>query len=314
VTGFDRNALIRLDAASLDELMAEFPSEWKAIGARLVDAVKAGPASIETFVRESQGAAKPWRQKIHKSRGNPQVLAHALPRLAAARMARLAVERTLLSAAAGTSSGSIRLGLWSGVLIQRLFFSRGLTRKPVALRTFRLLWPLVRQRRLLLPLVQSKGIYCFYSRELIQALGSVFADQTVLEIGAGDGTLSRFLAAEGVAIDATDDHSWAHAVSYPPDVEKLDAGSALRRHRPSAVLCSFPPPGNAFERKVLATPEVQLYVVVTSRHRFAASDWGAYEAQSSFDWGIDERLSPLVLPPELDPAVLVFRRRPARDA
>jgi hypothetical protein len=54
---------------------------------------------------------------------------------------------------------------------------------------------------------------------------------------------------------------------------------------------------------------VELYVAVVSRHRFAAGDWVAYEAQRTFDWAVDERLSRMVLPPELDPAVLVFRRR-----
>jgi hypothetical protein len=130
-----------------------------------------------------------------------------------------------------------------------------------------------------------------------------------VEIAAGDGTLSRFLAARGAAIRATDDQSWSHAVTYPADVERLDAAAALSRHAPRAVLCSFPPPGNAFERKVFTTPSVELYVVVTTRHRFAAGDWGAYEAQDRFDWAEDRALSALVLPPELDPAVLVFRRK-----
>jgi hypothetical protein len=60
---------------------------------------------------------------------------------------------------------------------------------------------------------------------------------------------------------------------------------------------------------VFTTPAVQLYVVITTRHRFAAGDWDAYEAQDTFDRVVDERLSRLVLPPQLDPAVLVFRRR-----
>jgi hypothetical protein len=226
-------------------------------------------------------------------------------------MARLAAERTLLAAATGQSDGTVRLGRWSGTLIQALFFGRGLERRPVPLRAFRWVWPLVTQRRLLMPLVQPRGIYCFYSLELVKALAALVGERPALEIAAGDGTLSRFLAARGVAVTATDDQSWSHAVQYPADVERLDAAAALQRHRPRAVLCSFPPPGNAFERRVFTSPGVDLYVVVTTRHRFAAGDWNAYEAQTAFDWAVDERLSALVLPPELDPAVLVFRRRAA---
>jgi hypothetical protein len=63
------------------------------------------------------------------------------------------------------------------------------------------------------------------------------------------------------------------------------------------------------EWRVFGTPSVELYVAVTTRHRFAAGDWTSYEEQKTFEWGEDEALSRLVLPPELDPAVLVFRRR-----
>ncbi len=303
--------LARLEAASLDELMSRYPEEWRAVGEALVAASAAGrPEALEAFVRSARDRAATWRARVERSHGHPEVVASALPRLASARMARLAADRTLLAAATGQAGGTVRLGRWSGTLIQALFFGRGLTRRPVPMRAFRLVWPLVTQKRLLMPLVQPRGIYCFYSLELVKALAALVGDRPALEIAAGDGTLSRFLAARGVAVRATDDRSWSHAVDYPADVEPLDAAGALARHRPRAVLCSFPPPGNPFERRVFTTPGVELYVVVTTRHRFAAGDWGAYQAQRAFDWAIDERLSALVLPPELDPAVLVFRRRP----
>ena len=43
---------------------------------------------------------------------------------------------------------------------------------------------------------------------------------------------------------------------------------------------AFPPPNNTFERVVFQTPTVQMYVVLTTRHRFAAGDWDlhGYEA------------------------------------
>jgi len=303
--------LARLEEAPLDELMARYPAEWRAVGAALVRATATGrPEALEALVREALAAAAPWRERVARSHANPAVLAEALPRLAAARLTRLAVERTLLAAAAGQASGTVRLGRLAGLLVQALLFRRGLDRKPASLTAFRLLWPLVPGRRRLMPLVQPRGIYCFYSRALVRELARLLSGRgEVLELGAGDGTLARFLAAEGLPVRATDDGSWRHAIDYPPEVERLGAAAALERHRPRAVLCAFPPPGNAFERRVLAAPHVERYLVVTSRHRHAAGDWDAYEGQRDFDWRVDERLSRLVLPPELDPAVLVFERR-----
>jgi hypothetical protein len=112
-----------------------------------------------------------------------------------------------------------------------------------------------------------------------------------------------------VTITATDDHSWARSIDYPDDVEELDAGSALARHRPRVVLCSYPPPKNAFEAGVLACDFVESYLVITTRHRFAAGNWAAYEAQTAFEMTADAELSRLILPPEIDPLLLVFSRK-----
>lgn len=301
------NPLARLDAATLDQLMAEFPAEWKAFGEQLVVASKQGPAALNELITSSQRAAAPWIDRVKKSHGNPQVLEQALPKLAAARMARLAIERMLQSAASGVEAGSVRLSLFAGTVIQRLLFSTGLTRKPASMTAFRLLWPLLGDnRRRLLTLVQPKGIYCFYSAQLIAELATLIAGRECLEIAAGDGTLSRFLTAHGVPARATDDFSWSHAVTYPADVEKLDADAALSKYSPSVVLCSFPPPGNPFEKRVLANRDVALYLVLTTRNRFAAGDWAAYENSGRLE--INEPLSALLLPPEIDPVVLTFRR------
>jgi len=55
-----------------------------------------------------------------------------------------------------------------------------------------------------------------------------------------------------------------------------------------------------------------MYIVLTTRHRFAAGNWDAYErqaGQSGFDCDDDRQLAKLLLPPEIDPAVLIFRRK-----
>ncbi|MFI5954525.1 SAM-dependent methyltransferase [Cryptosporangium sp. NPDC051539] len=272
---------------SLDELRAEYPSEWEAVAREVGEAAADGELT-------SYAAALRRRSRDARLEVRRQMAVGLLRQLA-------------MSAATGVTSGRVRFNLLNGWVAQKLLFSSGLTRKPVSLPLFRLVWPLVWQKRLLMPLVQKKGIYCFYSRELISGLADLIDGRPCLEIAAGDGTLSRLLRSAGVPVTATDDHSWSQ-VSFGDSVERLDAARALRRYQPSVVLCSWPPAGNPFERAVFTTESVQLYVVISSKHEHAAGDWAAYRKQRGFSWVLDPALSGLVLPPELDSAVYVFRR------
>lgn len=298
--------------ASLNELMEHYPAEWQITGPELVSALEKGRIqTMEAFDEKARANEKIWHQRIRSSRSNAKVIESAKPHLIRSRMAILAIRQCCQAAALGKASGKLRLNTINGYIIQKLLFSRHLTRKPAAIQHFRFWWRFVTQKRLLMPLVQPKGIYCFYSQELIRALQVIIGDRTCLEIASGDGTLSRFLVANGVKVRATDDFSWKHAIEYPGTVEQLSARQALVRYEPQAVICSWPPPGNAFEQKVFSTRSVELYIVIGSRHRFAAGDWDSYSAQDRFEWAIDENLSSLVIPPELDSAVLVFRRKQA---
>lgn len=138
----------------------------------------------------------------------------------------------------------------------------------------------------------------------------MIGNRSCLEIAAGDGTLSRFLGEEGVNIIATDDHSWTHAIDYPDDVKNMGAKQALQQYQPQVVVCSWPPPGNNFERQIFSTKTVELYLVIGSRYKFASGNWQDYASQGAFDYVIDPKLSGLVIPPELESAVLVFRKKP----
>jgi len=229
------------------------------------------------------------------------------------RMAHESVKKLCLSTLAADASvtkGKLRFNLLNGYIAQKLLFSGGLERKPVSLFWFRLFWPLVWQKKRLMPLVQPRGIYCFYSRALIEALAGMIASRSCLEIGAGDGTLTRFLKNQGVRLTATDNHGWNNAVEYPEWVIKLDAREALSTYAPEAVICSWPPSQNDFERYVFNTPSVQLYIVIGSCHPFAFGNWKDYKQQSTFNFEEDKKLGAQVLPPELGAAVYVFRRKP----
>ena len=250
-----------------------------------------------------------WTRRIEKSGQNPQVIVDALPHLIKSRMLLQGLEKCYLAAASGKASGKIRFNLINGLIIQRLLFRKGLERKPVSLGWFKFWWPLISQKRFLMPLVQSRGIYCFYSTALIEALAELIHRRSCLEIAAGDGTLAALLTEAGVPVTATDDFSWTHAIQYPDRVEKLGARQALEKYQPQVVLCSWPPPGNPFEKEVFSTPSVELYVVIGSRYRFAGGNWEAYTGQQRFEWQADPRLSGFVLPPELESSVLVFHKK-----
>jgi hypothetical protein len=287
---------------SLPELQEAYPAEWTVVQRELAEVVPRGDLEeLKAYVRRL--AAPPAAARGRPVRGLDATLSQEIRR----QMAAAAIKQLSLSAATGVQEGRLRLNLVNGWVMQRLLFETGLRRKPVSTPWFRLLWPLLWQRRYLMPLVGPRGIYCFYSKPLVRRLAAMIGDRPALEIAAGDGTLSRFLAGAGVDITATDDHSWRD-VTFPDGVIRQDATEAVRTRAPRVVICSWPPAGNDFEREVLRTASVELYVVIGSHHQFAAGTWEAYEQQTAFEFAEEPSLSRLVLPPELDAAVYVFRR------
>lgn len=295
---------------SLDELGEKFPGARDIVRHELAEIVASGSAAaLPAYLKRMMLEERILEKKYRSARGDMKSAAALVEQTARTRMAHLAIRQHLISEATGVEKGKVRFNLINGLIAQRLLFAGGLERKPVSLFWFRIVWPLLWQKRLLMPLVQPEGIYCFYSRELITELASLIGSRTCLEIAAGDGTLTRFLADRGVAVTATDDHSWTHEVSYPDFVVKLDARDGLREYAPEVVICSWPPAGNTFEQQVFRTRSVQMYIVIGSRHRFAAGNWHDYNMQSAFDFAEHEQMSRLVLPPELDAAVYIFRRK-----
>jgi len=290
---------------SLDEMAAQYPDDWAAVQQDISAIVAGGVADeLNKYLERLSAPTSPGQRQ--------QNLQASLSQYVRARMARESIKKLCLSSLAvesGAKNGKLRFNLFNGFLAQKLLFARALERKPASLFWFRLLWPLVWQRKRLMSLVQPRGIYCFYSRELIQAMAHMIASRNCLEIAAGDGTLTRFLKEQGVAITATDNHGWTQAVKYPDWVIKQDAREAVVAHKPEVVICSWPPAQNDFERAVFNTASVQLYIVIGSRHQFAFGNWKDYRQQSAFELEEDKQLSVLMLPPELESVVYVFRRK-----
>jgi hypothetical protein len=109
-------------------------------------------------------------------------------------------------------------------------------------------------------------IYLLPTREFIRALARQCRElgRSVLEVGAGDGYLARALATSdpGLRVRATDSGAWRKpaarmtpaerkqwasvpiaGLSLGPNVERQDAVSATRRHRPDVVIAAWLPPG-----------------------------------------------------------------------
>ena len=148
----------------LQELMDRYPGEWEEAGGKLVAALEnSGALTTDEAATKARSDLEIWTRRIEKSGQNPQVIANALPHLIKSRMLLQGLEKCYLAAASGKASGKIRFNLVNGLIIQRLLFRKGLERKPVSLGWFKFWWPLISQKRFLMPLVQSQGIYCFYS-------------------------------------------------------------------------------------------------------------------------------------------------------
>lgn len=205
-------------------------------------------------------------------------------------------------------SSKVRFNFINEYLIKKLLFSRDGSRKPVSLFWFYLLWPLVWQKKFLMQWVEFKGVYCFYSKELIKELVTIIGSKSCLEIAAGDGTLTRFLKEQGTQVIATDDQSWSHSIEYPDTVIQCDAETALQKYNPEIVICSWPPKNNDFERYIFETNSVQTYILIASRREDVSGNWEDYKKQSTFSFAEDKKLSKLILPPELDSAVYLFHR------
>lgn len=296
---------------TLDALCAKYPADWQVVQQEVSSIVARGVA--EELKAYLDHASKPAALSKNALGARQSSLEVKLSMFVRNRMARESIKKlclTTLAADTGVKKGKLRFNLLNGFIIQKLLFTKGLERKPVPLFWFKLIWPLVWQKKRLMALVQPRGIYCFYSRELIEALTKMIASRSCLEIGAGDGTLTRFLTSNGIQITASDSYEWSNVVNYPEWVAKLDAREALSTFTPEVVICSWPPAENVFERDVFNTPSVQLYIVIGSRYHFAFGNWKDYKQQTTFTLEENTQLSALLLPPELGSAVYVFQKKP----
>lgn len=301
-------------SADLDTLGNRYPLLWKQVSEEVLTVIgtRSVPA-INQFMKELHGNEAQWRRRLDKSQRNNRVMQTAIPECIKVRLAFLALEKfygamTQLSDHKRNPIVSKSDTKCMRIIIDYLFFDANGQRKLVSSLMFKLLWPFVTQKGHFLGQIQPRGIYCFFSSRLIRDLTRVIAGRSCIEIAAGDGSLSRFLTQAGSRVIATDNHSWKKSIHYAENVENRDAAAALGHYQPKVVICCWPPPENKFEEHVFRSQSVELYIVINSRHTFASGAWQAYTDQTGFQRTVDARLSAGVLPPQVDPVVLLFKK------
>ncbi len=262
------------------------------------------------FIDKNKRKAIYAMDQIKKSNQNKVTMDTFLPEIIKARIAINLIDQLYLLKKSDKPFETVRFNLWDGTILQKLLFKKDFERKQSSIFWFRFFWPLITNRKILMPLVSEKGIYCFYSKKLIKELAGLIGDSKCIEIGAGDGTLTKFLKSEGANCIATDDYSWKHYINYPDFVEQLAAKDALDKYKPETVICSWTPPGNEFEKNIFRSDTVKLYIVIGSKNPSFSGNEETYQTQQQFTMEHSKRLSKLLLPQSDENAVFLFKRKP----
>lgn len=264
---------------------------------------------IVTLIESYKSKASLAVKKIKGSNGNPSTINSFLPEIIKARIALRIIEQVYISTKKTDMKGPVRFKLLDGYILQKLLFEKDFRRKPVSLAWFRFFWTFISDKKILMPLVNQKGIYCFYSKDFIKDLSAFLETKKTLEVGAGDGTLTRFLTEAGISCTASDDYSWKDFIDYPDFVERMDALEAIRVHRPDTVLCSWPPPGNSFEKNIFLNDSVKTYIVIGSRNPLISGNHEAYASVKNFQMSTLEDLGKKIIPFSEDNVVYLFQRK-----
>lgn len=93
---------------------------------------------------------------------NEQKLGLNLPSIIKARIELNTIDEINFTAKIGKYEGKVRFNLWDDGILQKALFRRDLQRKQVSLVHFRLIWPLVTNKKILMPLVNKRDLLLLY--------------------------------------------------------------------------------------------------------------------------------------------------------
>jgi hypothetical protein len=292
----------------LAELRELFPSHWETVHAELRQlAAIENPAEIAgklTLAHRAWQQVEPDCRRLAASFNRhtaDRCGLHLLRRIALDQYCR-ALQRELL--------GGGVAGLRDRLLFHLLILPLATRPRALPCRVHRLAWRLLRNPAAVSAMLLEAGCYLIPPAELVDELRRVIGMRRTLEIGAGRGILAGCLRHAGVDIAAVDDQSWEGTIPTGRDVLVMDGREALIRFDPQVVLCSWPPPGNSFEREILAHPTVEMYIAILSSHRYASGDHQAYARAVGFRL-LKAQTGPMaemLLPPEAHSVLYLFMR------
>lgn len=285
-----------------------FQKEWKHADSRAIELMKSLPAErLAETIKSTEQSLNQKRDTLKSGNQSPKAMKKILLSAVDDRLLLYQIHSKLKTIVNRISAKKIsKLDLW---IAHKLFFNRYSGRRCPRLGIAKLVWRGIKNKGAVANLLQEHGIYCVYTREFISGLVRFLKPcGRILEVAAGDGALSSELGIAGIKIHATDNKSWGKNIRYPDRVEDRDASAALKIDGPQAVLCSWPPAGNDFEKNIFETRTVELYITIVSRHEYAAGNFAAYKEQTTFSMEEDADLSAYLFPPEAQHRVLIFRR------
>ena len=279
--------LLQRKDLTLQELAEHSPRSWDKVQKQVCQVLASRDhKKIADFALDAKKRADHWRLKIRKSHQNPRVVKGALPHLVESRLSHLAlnqyVDAVVKKHGGGAKQEGVRRSLKPslGFIFQKYLNNGRVHHQPFNLKS-KYLWRFVRDKESLLGKAYREGVYCIFTKQLVEALTGLIEGRPTLEIAAGDGALTKFLEKD-CQIQGTDDLSWQDKVSYGSWVEPLGAKPALEKYQPEVVICAFPPAPNTFEKEVFKTDSVQVYIVIGSRYEYAAGDSKSYKQQTKF--------------------------------
>lgn len=288
-----------------------FEKEWEQADSRANELMKTlSPDKLAETIKNIEQSLNQKRNTLKsKNNQNPKAVKKIILSAVDDRLLLYHIHSKLKTIVKQISAEKIsKLDLW---LAHKLFFNRHSARRCPRLWLAMGVWRGIKNKGAIANLLQENGIYCVYTREFVSGLARLLKPYVrILEVAAGDGALSSELGHVGIKVHATDNKSWDKNIRHPDWVEDRDASSALKMDAPQAVLCSWPPSGNAFEKEIFATPTVELYIAIVSRHEYAAGNFAAYKEQENFSMKEDDDLGAVLFPPEAQHRVLIFRRIP----
>lgn len=301
-------ALLSADRPVLAELREIFPEAWTVVHEellRLAEAPDPGRlAEVLTQAYREWQAMKPQCQALRQNfdqRNAGQCGLLLIRKIAIEQYCRALQHETLNIGGQG--------GLRDRLLTRLLILPMALSRRALPYRLHRLAWRLLHNPAAATAMLMQAGCYVITPQELIASLAERIGSRPTLEIGAGRGVLAACLRRCSTAITAVDDYSWADTLPMGSEVLHLEGREALSRYRPRVVVCCWPPPGNDFEQAIFATPEVEEYIVITSRHRHASGDHQAYAGAAGFRClQATGLLAEMLLPPEAGSVLYIFSR------